>query len=279
MTIQTLFDAWIASGVHASIEAPATEAEIQAAEATIGAQLPSSLREIYPLFNGGWAWELDFYPLNIPPDNSLFALANSNEKYIEHGWNIPKEIRIFAGDGGGGGFGIWLLACGNPIYDHPVIEVGELAGEEGCMGLAGTNLLSFLRGWSAFHLVLEESGELWKVELGEDKDAPNRLKRIQRTGHATSAIESLEFLGKLQVPRWLRYEHFDEIQYDDGQAVVDPIFHRCGSGRIPSCQIRMAIPIAKGILSRISRNCSVRLNYRINPELSQPRGRMTAAPN
>ena len=190
MTIQTLFDAWIASGVHASIEAPATEAEIQAAEEKIGAQLPTSLREVYPLFNGGWAWELDFYPLNFPPDNSPFALANSNEKYIEYGWHIPKEIRLFAGDGGGGGFGIWLLPCGNPIYNHPVIEVGELAGEEGCMGLAGTNLISFLRGRAAYHLVYDERDELAKD--GE------KLKAIQT---------ALDTIG---VPQSLRGDNFDD---------------------------------------------------------------------
>ena len=198
MTIQTLFDAWKVSGAFAVIEAPATEAEIQAAEATIGAQLPTSLREIYPLFNGRWVWELDFFPLNIPPEHSSVVLANANEQFIEYGWHIPKkEIRVFAGDGGGGLFGIWLPACGNPIYNHPIIEVGELF-EAGCMGVAGTNLLSFLRGWSAYHLMLKDSNESWRVELGEDKDAPNRLKRTQTA------------LDMVQVPQSLRGENFDD---------------------------------------------------------------------
>ena len=197
MTIQTLFDAWQATEIDPLVNPPATEAEIQAAEEKIGATLPQPLREVYQLFNGGWAWELDFYPLNFPPDNSPFALTNSNEKYIEYGWHIPKEIRLFAGDGGGGGFGIWLLACGNSIYNHPVIEVGELSGE-GCMGVAGTNLLSFLSGWSAFQLVMKEDSELWKVELGEDKDAPNRLQRIQTA------------LDTRKVPQSLRSEHHHE---------------------------------------------------------------------
>ncbi len=190
MTIQTLFDAWIASGVHASIEAPATEAEIQAAEQKIGATLPKPLREVYPLFNGGWAWELDFYPLNFPSEYSPFPLTNSNEKYIEYGWHIPKEIRLFAGDGGAGGFGIWLLDCGNPIYNHPVIEVGELAGEEGCMGVAGTNLITFLRRFSAYHLVYDERDELEEGGL--------KLIRIQKA------------LDLLKVPQSLRGEHFDD---------------------------------------------------------------------
>ena len=195
MTIQMLFDAWKGSGAFASIEAPASEAEIQAAEEKIGATLPNLLREVYLLFNGGWAWDLDFYPLNFPPENSSFALANANEKHNEYGWYIPKEIRLFAGDGGGGTFGIWLPEIGNPIFSHPIIEVGELF-EEGCMGVAGTHLLSFLRGWSAFHLVDKESIELWRVEVGEDKDAPNRLKRIQTA------------LDMLQVPQSLRGGQF-----------------------------------------------------------------------
>ena len=154
---------------------------------------------MYPLFNGGWAWELDFFPLNFPHEHSLVVLANANEQFIEYGWHIPKEIRIFAGDGGGGLFGIWLPACGNPIYNHPIIEVGELF-EEGCMGLAGTNLISFLRGWSAYHLMLKESDESWRVELGEDKDAPNRLKRLQTA------------LDMVQVPQSLR-ENFDDYMH------------------------------------------------------------------
>ena len=200
MTIQTLFDAWKASGAFAVIEAPATEAEIQAAEEKIGAQLPELLREVYRLFNGRWAWQLEFFPLNIPPEHSSVALANANEQFIEYGWHIPKEIRLFAGDGGGGLFGIWLPACGNPIYNHPIIEVGELF-EEGCMGVAGTNLLSFLHGWSAFRMMMQ-----YIILEAVDKS------------------KELEFLDKLQVPRWLRYEHFDESQYDDGQAVVDHHF-------------------------------------------------------
>ena len=197
MTIQMLIDAWKSAGVYYNVETSATEAEIQAAEATIGAQLPTSLREIYPLFNGGWIWDLQWFPLDASPDEEL-AVTNANELYIGWEWRIPQEIRLFAHTGGEEVFGIWLPSCGNPIYNHPVIEVGELAGEEGCMGVAGTNLLSFLRGWSAFHLVLEESGELWKVELGEDKDAPNRLKRIQTA------------LDMRQVPPSLRAAHHDD---------------------------------------------------------------------
>lgn len=188
MTIQTLFDAWITSGAHHNVQTPATESEIQAAETKIGVALPELLCEVYQLFNGGWMWDVDFFSLEPPPKGHV--LTEGNETYIEYGWHIPKEIRLFAEDGGGGGFAIWLPACGNPIYNHPVIEVGELPGEDGCMGVAGTNLLSFLRGWSAYHLVYDE-----RYELAEGRE---KLSQIQTA------------LDTLQVPQSLRGEYFDD---------------------------------------------------------------------
>jgi hypothetical protein len=195
MTIQMLFDVWQATEEDPSVNPPATEAEIQATEEKIGVQLPTSLREVYQLFNGDWMWDLDFYQLDL--NEHGFGLVNANKKYIEWGWHIPQEIRLFAHNGGEEAYGIWLPKIGNPIYNHPIIEVGELSGE-GCMGVAGTNLISFLRGWSAYHLMLKESNESWRVELGEDKDAPNRLKRIQTA------------LDMVQVPQSLRGENFDD---------------------------------------------------------------------
>ena len=89
-------------------------------------------------------------------------------------------------------FGIWLGACGNPIYNHPVIEVGGSA--EDSMGVAGTNLLSFLRGWSAYYLMLK----------------------------AVDKSKEVEFLDKLQVPQWLRTESFDGNQFAQLRKWADP---------------------------------------------------------
>ena len=121
-----------------------------------------------------------FFSLEPPPEH--YALTNSNEKYIEYEWYIPQEIRLFADDGGEEVFGIWLPETGNPIYNHPIIVVGELPGDEGCMGVVGTNLISFLRGWSAFHLIAQE--------LDESKESA--------------------FLDTLEVPQSLRAEHHHE---------------------------------------------------------------------
>lgn len=181
MTIQTLFDAWQATGIDPSVNPPATEAEIRVAEEKIGASLPAPLREVYLLFNGGWFWELEFFTA-LEPKGYSYILTEGNEQFIESGWRIPKEIRLFAGVGGEEHFGIWLPACGNPIYNHPIIEVGELPDEDGCMGVAGTNFISFLRGSSAYSLMV--------AELDPPREAA--------------------FLDTLEVPQRLRNEHFDE---------------------------------------------------------------------
>ena len=110
ITLQTLVESWKTSGAYNSVEDPATEADIKKAVATIGAPLPTALREVYQLFDGGWMWDLDFYQLDL--NEHGFGLVNANEKYIESGWHIPKEIRLFAHTGGEEVFGIWLTRNG-----------------------------------------------------------------------------------------------------------------------------------------------------------------------
>ena len=189
MTIQTLFDAWITSDSLQSMEPPVTEADIRAAEAKIGSSIPPPLRELYMLCNGGWMlFYLAFYSLEL--NEYGFGLVNTNEKYIEWGWHIPQEIRLFADEAASDVFGIWLPCCGNSIYNHPIIEVGRMPGEDGCMGVAATNLISFLRGWAAYHLVDEE-----RDELAEDGE---KLKAIQTA------------LDMLEVPQSLRGDNFDD---------------------------------------------------------------------
>ena len=173
MTIQTLFDAWKSAGAHHNVQAPATEAEIQAAETKIGVALPKLLREVYQLFNGGWMWDLPW--LSLEPTSTYYGVTDGNEKLIEYGWHIPQEIRVFGDNGGGNPFGIWLPACGNPIFDQPIIDVAD-PGEDGCMGVAGTNLLSFLRGWSAFRLMLKELDKSKEITFLDTLEVPQPLR-------------------------------------------------------------------------------------------------------
>ncbi len=192
MTIQTLIDCWVTSYPSETFSPPATEQEIQDAEEKIGATFPPPLRELYRFTNGNWIFDLDFYQLDL--NEHGFGLVNANEKYIEWKWHIPQEIRLFAAMGGSEVFGIWLPRCGNSIYNHPIIEVGTIF-EEGCMGVAGTNLISFLRGWSAYHLMEQEIDARGAFEDGESTDAA--MKQIHTA------------LNMLKVPQSLRGEHYN----------------------------------------------------------------------
>ena len=110
-----------------------------------------------------------FFPLE--PTNFV-ELTNANEQFIEWGNHIPQEIRLFADNGGKETFGLSLPETGNPIFQHPIIEVGELSGEEGCMGVAGTPLVSFLLGLTAYNLINRENDAQGDVEDGADRKLP-----------------------------------------------------------------------------------------------------------
>ena len=69
------------------------------------------------------------------------------------------------------------------------------------MGVVGTNFISFLRGWSAFHLVMEEDSELMHAVELEDGIKTHRIAiKARYRPHWTC----------LQVPESLRAEHHHE---------------------------------------------------------------------
>lgn len=191
---QTLFEAWKIAGFTNGIPGPpATEEELHTVEEAIGTPLPPSLRAVYQSFNGWNTGNLNFFSLISSPYDA-HGLIGTNERLLTLGWVIPGEIRLFAGDGCGDHFGIWLPACGNPTFDHPVIEVGGV-GE--CLGIAGTNLLSFLLGWNSFYIASEELDALEERE--------KKLSEIQKKLNKLQPA-----LSMLQVPQSLRGEHFDD---------------------------------------------------------------------
>ena len=155
ITIPKLIGAWLASGAEHTAKPSATEREIRSAEARIGATLTDPLREVYILWNGGWMLELNFLALEPNPPEEPWGLTNETENFIEDEYRISRELRLFAGNGMESYFGIWLPESGNAIFNHPIVEVSlELNDVDGCMGIAGTNLVSFLHGWSAYYIQL-----------------------------------------------------------------------------------------------------------------------------
>ena len=125
---------------------PATEEEICAAEAKIGQKLPSPLRELYAFGNGGWTTDLNYLPLERDPERLPWeGLTDGTEEQIALGYRITDEVRLFAGDGGGDLFGLWMPRTERAFFENPVIHLAhELLDEDGCLGIVGTNLTSFL---------------------------------------------------------------------------------------------------------------------------------------
>ena len=197
MTLQTLIDSWVTSDPSRTWKPPATESEIRAAEEQIGYPLPSSLRELYRFSNGdeivrGFVFLFSITP--NPPDDYI-GLTEVNEKFNEWGWHIPQEVRLFAGNGGDDHFGIWLPETSSEIFNHPIIEVGEIS-EPGCMGVVGTNLTSFLLGRMVWSL-------LFDIDDLEDSKEPNARDRLMQVHTA---------LDMLKVPQ--RFRCVDPLRDD-----------------------------------------------------------------
>lgn len=190
MTLQTLIDSWVTSDPSRTWKPPATESEIRAVEEKIGYTLPSSLRELYRFSNGDE--NVDKVPGVV--FFSLLWLTEANENFIEWGWHIPQEVQMFAGDGGDDHFAIWLPETNSEVFNHPIIEVGEIFGP-GCMGVVGTNLTSFLLGRTVWSLLFE----IYYLKDSEEPDARDKLKQVHTA------------LDMLQVPqRFRRVDPFGE---------------------------------------------------------------------
>lgn len=206
MTLQTLIDSWVTSDPSRTWKPPATEAEIRAAEEKLGYALPSSLRDLYRFSNGDDNVDkvpsVDFF--------TLLWLTEANENFIEWGWHIPQEVRLFAGMGGEEHFGIWLPETESKIFNHPIIEVGELF-EPGCMGVVGTNLTSFLLGKTVWSLLIDT----YYLKDSKEPDARDKLKQIQTA------------FDMLQVPQSFRrvdpFGHDSERQYLEIIKWADPL--------------------------------------------------------
>lgn len=107
LAVSMILGAFLSVQRRHELKPPASEGEILCAEEKIGAKLPSPLRDLYAFRNGGWTEDLRYFPLEPGPKGSLReGLTNGTEVYIEMGYRIPEEMRLFASDGGGELYGI-----------------------------------------------------------------------------------------------------------------------------------------------------------------------------
>ena len=98
------------------------------------------------------------------------SVARGSTALREWDWPIPDDVVIFGSDGGGDPFGVWLpTAEARPV----VVKIGAIF-KPGCMGIMGEDVNAFLRGWTAFYLLLSEEDE---ATAGLDAlELPERLR-------------------------------------------------------------------------------------------------------
>lgn len=145
----------------------ATDDEIFEAEDSLGRTLPRVFRAMYEMSNGLHlvGGDLQFVGLK-PSDESEFSLVNLSSKLRDWGWLVPEELLVFGGNGGGEHFGVWLPEGKPRSEDCPVIMVGETD----TLAIAGTNLCSFLKGRTAYYLLLGEADRQALDTLGLPSD-------------------------------------------------------------------------------------------------------------
>lgn len=209
MTIKRLIDSWVTSAPSYTWNPPATEAESRDAEEKIGSVLPSSLRELYQFSNGDDIVDAVFlFPL-LPNNISSLGLSNSTAMFNEWGWHNPQEVLLFATNGFSEAYGIWLPETDSEVFKQPIIEVAPT--DEGCMGVVGTNLTSFLLGRTVWHLLFD----IYDLKDCKEPDARDKLKQIQTA------------FDMLQVPQSFRrvdpFGHDSERQFLEIIKWADPL--------------------------------------------------------
>lgn len=131
--------------------APATEAQLKAAETELGIPIPGMLRRIYEISNGA---ELLGGNLMINGGEPLVSFPTASSELRRYRWLIPENVQVFGGNGQGDLLGLWI--DGPPSDAPPVVEIGQLF-ESGCMALVGTSFDRFLLWWTALYLQVCEA--------------------------------------------------------------------------------------------------------------------------
>ena len=132
----------------------ATVAELRYAEQQLGRRIPPVLHALHEMSNGAGlvGGNLNFYPLM--DHKKGFSLTRMMDMLRSWEWKLPDEVVMFADNGGESLFGYWLPRKGDPDAPCLVLEFDMGSCD---MAIAGTNLLSFINGWVANYLLVEDA--------------------------------------------------------------------------------------------------------------------------
>jgi hypothetical protein len=162
-SIDNIVRCWEISGAAGQYEG-ATAQQLEDAQHRLGRRFPDEFTALYERCNGAEVLDgnLQLYPL----DGQELSVLHASEFLRAADWPIPSELVVLAGDGQGAVFGLWLPenAGGRAL----VVEVGQIF-EEGSLSVTGTSLSGFLRGRTAYYLLLLEAPAAAVERLGLPK--------------------------------------------------------------------------------------------------------------
>lgn len=154
MTLASVLTAWRVAGELDHADAPATDSDLGRVEGLLGRKLPTDLAELYRAVGGGSfvGGNLSLHPALPPPGQTeALSLATAGDLLRSWNWPVPEPMVVFGDNGAGDVFGVWAPRddIGHPI----VVQVGEVF-EARCLAVIGDDVASFLRGWTAYYLLL-----------------------------------------------------------------------------------------------------------------------------
>jgi hypothetical protein len=168
--------------------------------------LPGPLREFYRFSNGASLLGGDLQIHTLQPETRKIdkpfvnpfrpaeppstqyttrALATETTFLREHDWPISAEVLVFGGDGSDSLFGIWLPKTAGSVFEHPIVEIGEIFDTPKNMAVVGTSLLRFLYSRTADYLLLHRADDGALDAIGVPKNlrsdpADPPLSRIRK---------------------------------------------------------------------------------------------------
>lgn len=123
------------------IAAPETDESLDALEVALGRSLPPEVRAAYGVLGGGTSLAGGSLVLE-----AFFAgeapVATHTEELREWEWEIPADVVVFGGDGGGQVFGLWLPRRATRRYPVLRLDCGDDEGPD--MGVVAQDLPAFL---------------------------------------------------------------------------------------------------------------------------------------
>lgn len=168
--------------------------------------MPPAFRELYARHDGGsWlAGDLVLFPLVREHD---LTVARASTTYRGWEWPVPEELVLIGTGGGGDPIGLWVPAAtpGRPL----VVGVGSVF-EPGCLGILGEDLDSFLRAWTAYHLLLPD-----REEVTAALDALELPRRLRADDPDDETFALVGEWASPTIPRSLRDPYQARLTADD----------------------------------------------------------------